>query len=230
MLLSFHVVLIGLAGARALSVRGKLPHGTAVFWQSSHAATLRERERGKERERRGGREVVVGRKIESDFPRCLLLRTAAASRFYLLKFSPLVFLMSLWKKQNTQDTGQCWEMVTCPVVALSAPGGTASQRWQQCRDSPALLGRGYPGSVPRPGQHPRAMAGFRAGHPHGTALGMPPHPLPAVYSHNSPGTGLDGAGSFALHLALAEWDAIRAVKVTADLLPSHVGADTQTLL
>lgn len=41
MLLSFHVVLIGLAGARALSVRGKLPPGTAAFWQSSRTATLR---------------------------------------------------------------------------------------------------------------------------------------------------------------------------------------------
>lgn len=74
MLLSFHVVLIGLAGARALSVRGKLPPGTAAFWQSSRAATLR-----------GGGEVVVGRKIGSDSGRCLLLRVA---EIYLLKFSP----------------------------------------------------------------------------------------------------------------------------------------------
>lgn len=36
--------------------------------------------------------MVVGRKIESDFPRCLLLRAAAALRFYLLKFSPFFFL------------------------------------------------------------------------------------------------------------------------------------------
>lgn len=55
MLLSLHVVLIGLAGARALSVRGKLPHGTAVFWQSSHAATLRKREGGKGKGEEGGR-------------------------------------------------------------------------------------------------------------------------------------------------------------------------------
>lgn len=75
MLLSFHVVLIGLAGARALSVRGKLPPGTAAFWQSSRAATLRG----------GGGEVVVGRKIGSDSGRCLLLRVA---EIYLLKFSP----------------------------------------------------------------------------------------------------------------------------------------------
>lgn len=56
MLLSFHVVLIGLAGARALSVRGKLPHGTAMFWQSSHTATLREsgREGEGEEGRQGG--------------------------------------------------------------------------------------------------------------------------------------------------------------------------------
>lgn len=80
------------------------------------------------------------------------------------------------------------------------------------------------------GQHPRATVSFRAGHPHGAALQMLPHPFPGVYSHKSPSTKLDRASGFALQLALAEWEVIRAVKVTANLVLSNLGADIQTLL
>ena len=99
-----------------------------------------------------------------------------------------------------------------------------------CRDSPAVPGREYPGSVPRPGAASESHGGFLCW-PSSRYCHRDASPsLPRCLQSQQPQHGSGGASGLALHLALAEWEAIRAVKVTADLVLSNVDADIQTVL
>lgn len=132
--------------------------------------------------------MVVGRKIESDFPRCLLLQTAAASRFYLLKFSPFFFslgwvcLTSPWKKQNTQDPGPCWEMGTRPLQPgvsrqLPAPGGFRAPAPRVSAATTAPRGAGAARSRSR--TEPAGLPGTHTERDVVRAAEVAPDPLPS---------------------------------------------------
>lgn len=86
--------------------------------------------------------MVVGRKIESDFPRCLLLRAAAALRFYLLKFSPFFCLgFSLFngalEKPNHTGPGA---VLGNGDLSLPGPGTTAPLGAARARGSAGHCG------------------------------------------------------------------------------------------
>lgn len=160
MLLSLHVVLIGLAGAGALSVRAKLPHGTAAFWQSSHAATLRER-RGEEGEGEEGRQGGDGgekncERLSEVFTARSGRRAAALSAGILTWFSA-GFLQGFRLFRVPVEKNKMFRTQGCAGV-WGLKRGVSRARTAQ-------WGVGKPGCDPQPG-----AASMEGSHSHGDII------------------------------------------------------------